>query len=162
MIPSNNDELDDCNDSVRREGWSCWLGNTKVTSDPVNAIIQYVYYQLMQDHCEKSENLALEAFDTIDWEAIEHPTSSSPELFNLWMSKQVSGFCPASKNMERWGFWEDSKCHSCHELSEDTNHLCFCPHEDQRDAWEEAVDGLEAWMIGANLRSSAASLRHCK
>jgi hypothetical protein len=75
----------------------------------VNEIIKYVYRQKMKEHCATKEGLSPEAFDTIDWDAIKDSTDSSPELFNLWMTKQISGFCPCGKNMKRWGFWEDSK-----------------------------------------------------
>jgi hypothetical protein len=93
----------------------------------------------MRDHYKESENLTPAAFNTIDWDTIKDSTNSSPELFNLWMSKQVSGFCPVGKNMQQWGFWEDSKCHSYNEPSEDANHFCFCPHEDRQDERDEAA-----------------------
>jgi hypothetical protein len=66
------------------------------------------------------------------------------------MTKQISGFCPCGKNMKRWGFWEDSKCHSCSEPSEDADHILYCPHEDQVEAWDKAVDGFEAWLVEAD------------
>jgi hypothetical protein len=101
---TENDELEGRKDKVCREGWSCWLGTGKVTSDPVNTVLQYVYYWQMRDHCKKSKNLAPAAFDMIDWDAIKDSSSASPELFNLWTSKQISGFCPVGKNMQRWAF----------------------------------------------------------
>jgi hypothetical protein len=116
----------------------------------VNEIIKYVYRQKMKEHCTMKEGLSAEAFDTIDWDAIEDSMDSSPELFNLWMTKQISGFCPCGKNMKRWGFWEDSKCHSCPEPSEDADHILYCPHEDRVEAWDKAVNGFEAWLVEAD------------
>jgi hypothetical protein len=91
--------LDYASDSIL-QGWSCWLDQTKVTSDPLNEIIKYVYHRKMKEHCATKEGLSPEAFDTIDWDAIEDSTDSSLELFNLWMTKQISGFCPCDKNMK--------------------------------------------------------------
>jgi hypothetical protein len=143
-------DLEDAPDSILQEGWSCWLDQTKVTSDPLNEIIKYVYRRKMKEHCATKEGLSPEAFNTIDWDAIEDSTDSSLELFNLWMTKQISGFCPCSKNMKRWGFWEDSKCHSCPEPSEDADHILYCPHKDRVEAWDETVNGFEAWLVEAD------------
>jgi hypothetical protein len=46
----------------------------------------------MKEHCATKEGLFPEALNTIDWDAIKDSTDSSPELFNLWMTKQISGF----------------------------------------------------------------------
>ena len=85
-------------------------------------------------------------FDLVDWYMINDAATTSPTLFNLWKMKQVSGFCGISKNMKRWGFWEDSCCLSCDELREDEEHILYCPHHDRVRAWREAVDGFEEWM----------------
>jgi hypothetical protein len=60
----------------------------------VNEIIKYVYCRKMKEHCTTKEGLSPEAFNTINWDAIEDLTDSSLELFTLWMTKQISGFCP--------------------------------------------------------------------
>jgi hypothetical protein len=52
--------------------------------------------------------------------------------------------------MKRWGFWEDSKCHSCPEPSEDVDHILYCPHEDRVEACDKAVNGFEAWLVEAD------------
>jgi len=100
----------------------------------------------MQEHCHIKEGLPCDAFFLIDWDAIEDATASSPNLFNLWMTKQVSGFCAVGKMMKRWRFWENSKCHSCDEPKEDATHILYCPHDDCHKAWDEAIMGFEVWM----------------
>jgi hypothetical protein len=30
------------------------------------------------------------------------------------------------------------------------DHILYCPHEDQVEAWEEAVDGFKAWLVEAD------------
>lgn len=112
-------------------------------------VLQHLYYKQMRDHCKESENLTPAAFDTIDWDTIKDSTNSSPELFNLWMSKQISGFCPVGKNMQQWGFWEDSQCHSCDEPSDETS-VSVPMKTDKMNGKKQPVDGLEAWMIDAN------------
>lgn len=57
----------------------------------------------MRGHCRVKERLPPVAFDLIDWGRAEDVTSTHPDLLNLWMTKQVSGFCPAGKAMTKRG-----------------------------------------------------------
>ena len=99
-----------------------------------------------------------EDFDLIDWDAIKDAANTSLTLFNLWRTKQVSGFCAVGKNMKQWGFWEDSCCHSCNELWEDVEHILYCLHQDRITAWREAVDSFEAWMMEVDM---APAIQYC-
>jgi hypothetical protein len=74
------------------------------------------------------------------------------------MTKHVSGHCTIGKNMKRWGFREDSKCHSCDKLVEDMQHLLYCPHKDRIDSWEEAFVGFEEWITSVDM---ALPIQHC-
>jgi hypothetical protein len=83
--------------NIFREGWSCWLGDVKVTSEPIKVNLHFIYLCELSNHCNKNENLPFAAFDTIKWDAIVDATSSNPELFNLWMTKHVSGQCAEAR-----------------------------------------------------------------
>ena len=140
------------------EGWSCWLGDTKVTTNLYPTIVKHIYWQKMKEHCQLKEGLEPEAFDLVEWDAIDDAANMLPMLFNLWKMKQVSGFCGVGKNMKCWGFWEDSCCLSCDELREDAKHILYCPHQDRITAWMEVVDGFEAWMEEVN---TAPAIWYC-
>jgi hypothetical protein len=56
----------------------------------------------MKQQCAMKEGLLEIAFDAIDWDAVEALAHSLPELFNVWMTKHVSGFCPCGKKKMRW------------------------------------------------------------
>ena len=155
-------EEPNCPKALFKEGWSCWLDDVKVTSDPGPAIRRFIHGRRMQEHCHIKEGLPREAFFLIDWDAIDDATASSPNLFNLWMTKQVSGFCAVGKMMKRWRFWENSKCHSCDEPKEDATHILYCPHDDRHKAWDEASHGFRGVDAGSEDRSRyPILLPHC-
>jgi hypothetical protein len=64
------------------------------------------------------EKLMPVAFELIDWDTIK--VTITTDLFNLWITKQVSGHCVVGKMMMHWKFLEESNCHSCYALVEDT------------------------------------------
>jgi hypothetical protein len=117
-----------------------------VTLNPEASITKYIYDNRFREHCKVKEGLPTSAFDLIDWDSIHDARTMAPDLFNIWMTKQVSGHCGVGKMMKRWKFWDDSKCHSCDEPNEDTCHILYCLHKDCHRAWDEAVVGLDKWM----------------
>ena len=78
--------------NILMEGWSCWLGDTKVTTNLYPTIVNHIYWQKMKEHCQLKEGLEPEAFDLVEWDAIDDAANMLPMLFNLWKMKQVSGF----------------------------------------------------------------------
>ncbi len=113
---------------IFKEGWSCWLDGKKVTSNAELALKEFIFGNHFHEHCHLKENLAPTEFDLINWDAIRDATTTAPNLFNLWMTKQVSGHCAVGKIMKQWNFWEESKCHSCSKPCKDSTHILYCPH----------------------------------
>ena len=111
-------------------------------------VLKHIHQCRLKEHCRIKESLTPDAFDLIDWDAMDDATHTQSDMFNLCMMKQIGGFCGVGKMMKQWGFWEDSKCHSCDEVSEaDAEHILYCPHLDRVDScWLVAVKGLEEWM----------------
>lgn len=135
-----------CPQEIFKEGWSCWVGDAKVTTGPKGAVLKRSHPHRMKEHCRAKERLPPAAFDLISWGRAEGAASACLGLLNLWMTKQVSGFCPAGKMMKRRGLWEGGKRHSCKEASKDVEHTLHCPRPDRAQTWQSAVDGLEEWM----------------
>jgi hypothetical protein len=88
------------------------LGASKVTSNAKLKLMEYIDCHQFKLHCMTKEKRTPVAFKLIDWDAIRDATTTAPDLFNLWMTKQVSGHCGIGKMMKLWKFWEESKCHS--------------------------------------------------
>ena len=63
------------------------------------------------------------------------------------ITMSLSGICGVGKMMKIWKYWEDSACLSCGEPVEMTYHMVLCPCMERMLAWEEAINGLEVWMV---------------
>jgi hypothetical protein len=119
----------------------------KLTSHPAGAIRRAVFGTKLCNYLTGKQCLTPLAFDNIDWDAMDTATALFPPLYQLWVSKHVSGFFGIGTMMHNWGFWEHSHCPCCQHVREDKLHLLTCPHPDCKDTWRDSLLGLEAWMI---------------
>ena len=82
----------------------------------------------------------------VDWDANDDAFHSFPQLFRLWASKHVSGWCGV--NSMRFA-WKDSETHSCPHCNADhetTAHLPVCPAPKMQESWVSSITGLEVWL----------------
>jgi len=131
--------------SLFMEGWSCWVDGVKTMTNPAGLICQKVFGKELCSHLDKKEGhrqLAVDAFELVDWKANAAALENAPTLFSLWATKHISGFCGVGKMMKHWNFWDDNKCLNCPETVEDAVHILLCPYQDRVDAWEDAVNGF--------------------
>jgi hypothetical protein len=143
---------------LRYEGWHCTLDGRKITSDPSTAVRQLVFGRRLQQHLHTRNLLSADAFQDVDWDALESATAHFPPLYKLWMSKHVSGFFGIGKMMKHWGFWEDQRCPCCHHVKEDKAHLLTCPESSCVEKWADSVRGLQEWLQEMD---TAPDLQHC-
>lgn len=57
-------------------------------------------------------------------------------LFRLWASKHLSGFCPIGHIMKIWKFPLDRGCPCCVEDDETTMHFLICPNDGMQLTWD--------------------------
>jgi hypothetical protein len=67
-----------------------------------------------------------EAFNEVDWKAIEQALSCRPNGFQLWLSKQAIGVCATQKNKAQIQDILDDRCPNCGKRGEDNKHLDTC------------------------------------
>ena len=89
-----------------------------------------------QDRFPVAEN------DNIDWDVIKHARKLLTFDRQIWMTKQVSGFCGTGINMKLWNFREDSIYLLCNE-TEDNIHILRCKSKDDIDRWTASIATLE-------------------
>ena len=87
-----------------------------------------------------------EAFDSVEWDALKMTLSCKPKMYNVWYSKQCSGWCGVNSKLVDWGYSTDSRCPNCNCLGEDAGHLMICKHEGRSAMFEEHVKKIEEWM----------------
>jgi hypothetical protein len=69
--------------NIKFEGWSCWIDNTKSTSDPTKQIMQWIHYDTMKLFLAHPDHFHMSTmgFDLVDWDAVELAMVSFPEMF---------------------------------------------------------------------------------
>jgi hypothetical protein len=69
-----------------------------------------------------------------------------PEMYQLWLSKQSTGFCATGVNMGHWFDATVAWCLNCSCLAETADHLLRCRDAGRTKLFEDAVIALEEWM----------------
>jgi hypothetical protein len=65
-------------------------------------------------------------FDDVDWEHRAACLRSKPEMYQLWLSKQSTGFCATGVNMGHWFDATVTSCPNCFRPAEAVGHLLHC------------------------------------
>ena len=109
--------------------WGFWIRGKLQTSDVGSAIRQALVYNKLRTHLHNQEKLHEDLFDTVAWEAMGSAISTKPQLFQLWVTKHVSGFCATGKMMKKFCYQAHKTCPCCKLMGvvEDTAHVLICP-----------------------------------
>jgi hypothetical protein len=69
--------------NIKFEGWSCWINNTKITSDPTKHIMQQIHYDTMKHFLAHPDHFRMltTGFDFVNWDAVEMVVVGFPEMF---------------------------------------------------------------------------------
>ncbi len=98
--------------------------------------------------------MSKEAFNKVDWMAIEHTVKGKPNGFQLWLSKQAFGVCAMQKNTTRIQDILDNHRPNCGRRGEDNKHLNRCHDVEQVRLFRDSVYQLKAWMQKHNQTNS--------
>ena len=100
--------LPPCPAIMSHEGWQCWVADTKMTSDPADAIHHHIFSLSLHDHLAKEKpgwppKLLSALFNHMDWVANGDALRGYPPLFQLLATKHISSFCSVKRMMKLWG-----------------------------------------------------------
>jgi hypothetical protein len=87
-----------------------------------------------------------EAFNKVDWKAINCALRGRPNGFQLWLPKQVIGVCAMQKNTAQIQDILDDQCPNCRRHGEDNQHLNRCHNAGQVWLFRDSVRQLKMWM----------------
>ena len=86
----------------------------------------------------------------IDWLAIKAALRGVPDLFALWVTKHVTGFCGTNHQLFHRGARTDDLCPhpECRasQTAESIAHVLTCPAPIRREAFKASITGLAAWL----------------
>jgi hypothetical protein len=97
-------------------------------------------------HLIKTKQLTAAQFNLIYWELIGTTMSSSPQLYQLWASKQVTLFCATGRMMLAMKMWDNDRCPCCKTVEETTKHILICTDPEMADCFSLALEDLECWL----------------
>ena len=86
-----------------------------------------------------------EAFRAVDWKTLTECLRSKPQMYQLWLSKQSSGFCGTQDMVARWDATSDGKCPNCR-CPESAAHLMVCPDRERTRLLHAMADELQSWL----------------
>jgi hypothetical protein len=99
-----------------------------------------------REHYHSQGVLHRDLFDEVDWDSTERVMTRAPEMFLVWVTKQVSGFCGSNHMMNL--IYEDvvDRCPNCGHLPEKANHILHCRSPDRVAVFTSSVMKLTEWL----------------
>ena len=133
-------------DNIFGEGIRCIVGGVKVTGNPTNALEDQMFREPMALMLDRKGSLRYQAFDLVNWSAIEQALEHRSPSFCAWVTKHVSGQCGVGQRMLEWGFWDTDLCPCCGKAEETTTHYPFCEDLTIMGAYETLLTDFSAWL----------------
>jgi hypothetical protein len=98
-----------------------------------------------------------ERFEQVDWRAIDQVLASKPDMYGVWLCKQVTGTCATRSNISRIDRVSDDKCPNCQQYRETSVHLNRCPDSERTLLFNQRVEALDNWMAADGKTDSEVS-----
>ena len=113
--------------------WYCQIDGHIITSKIDKTITDHIYSTKMRNYLHHNKGYTENAFNFIDWDAIESATKMLPLSRRIWLTKFVSGFTATATKMHERGKWESPLCPICNTVNENVKHIFACmDHRVQR------------------------------
>lgn len=109
-------------------------------------------------HYHKAGIIPDHLFDTVYWDGIEKVLTSSSEMFSVWATKQVSGFCGNNHLLHHIKSSVIDRCPNCGCSPERSTHIYVCPDPDRTEVFESSVDKLVDWLASQRTAPALTSL----
>ena len=134
--------------SMEKEGWRCYVYGKKVTKNPTELLRRGYWGRSTLLYFDKHDSLDESAFDLVDWDSMYDAMHSFPDLYRMWVTKHVTGWCGTNRKLYLWEQRTDDICPCC-DLGaiERPRHLLTCPSPQLLETWETRIEGLSEWFI---------------
>ena len=123
-----------------------YLDGCKVTSSPKAALYVSWGARTARKFFDKRGIIRSNDFHLIHWDNLSKTMDSLPRMFQVWITKHVSGFCGNNKHLVRLYPSITNQCHCCGAPNESTNHITRCPNPGRVKMFDETVFDLIQWM----------------
>jgi hypothetical protein len=85
-------------------------------------------------------------YNKIAWDHVGRAMEAYPQMFNLWVTKHVSGFSGTNKQLSRYDGTTVNRCPCCGHNDESTAHITRCLTPGRQRIFKQSVDTLLDWM----------------
>jgi hypothetical protein len=127
------------------EAICAWAGREKMTSDIDHHIQYHAHQQLAREEFDAARVLTTAQFDLVNWQMVHITLSSLPQMFQVWVCKQVWSIALTNYKLSRWMTW-CPLCPSCMQVEETCVHVLHCTHAGRVDALHATIKLLDQWM----------------
>ena len=69
-----------------------------------------------------------------------------PEMFRVWVTKQVSHFCGTNRQLSKWDPKIENKCPSCGCADESPGHVTRCKDKGRTAMFHKSVGDIVEWL----------------
>ncbi len=133
------------------EGVSLMIGETRITGSPKSTITHLWGEQVAQDLFHRRNIVHTNDFALVYWEGMEREMKAFPEMFRVWITKQVSHFNGTNRMLSRFPKTATreavkNRCPSCGCFDESTKHITRCRHPGRSSVFAESIESLDQWM----------------
>lgn len=99
------------------------VNGNKPSGSIEHTILRHWGDKVGREHYDSIGLIPAHLFDDIYWDGVEQAMSSSPEMFVVWVTKQVSGFCGVSHLQHYIDGMTIDKCPNCGVTPEKSTHI---------------------------------------
>ncbi len=89
-------------------------------------------------------------FNAIWWAGLHRAIASYPQMFRIFISKQVSGWCGSNSKLSLWDSNVDNICPNCGIINETSKHMTRCTHDSRVTLFRESVEEVTECLEEAN------------
>ena len=126
--------------------WSCYIDNVPITANLDQKIKEWIYTKEMKNFLIQNKGYHKNAFDLIDWTAVEKASNTLTNSKQIWLTKHITGFCATASKMHKRKIWENNLCPLCNLEKEDMYHLITCPDHRARATFDKSLRKLDKYM----------------
>lgn len=111
-----------------------------------------------REHCHYKNKVHKDDIDDVDWNAMGRVTSTVPEMYSIWLTKQVSGFCGTNHMLNNiYGNVVDP-CPNCGFNPERSRHIPLCRDKGRTATYSVSVQRLVEWLVSQQTDAELTAL----
>ena len=102
--------------------------------------------EIAREHYHDQGIVHRDDYDLVYWDGMEKVMKGASEMWSVWVTKQVSGFCGVNHVLRHFQPGVVDVCPNCGVSPEPSSHIYSCRDEGRSDLFQQSVDKISSWM----------------